>query len=502
MGQKVNPISTRTWLFPARRDSCWTTTYHYASVFAQHINLQRYLESVLSRYNITPGRIFVQVYPSRTRILTVYSVRDRTLGFGLNPTARFKTRYYVRSQKHVSLEVRSTSVCGVATKDQAAAQIDSIRTGTNTIGFLGKAPRTSRFLNKKTSESLGLFLNKKLKPLMSRLSTTQLEARFIDFVGRYTLTNLALFGPKYNVSENSILGEGASRRILTNDPDNSHEQNTWSVNQINPKSSPGKLDGRVENLLLGQEVHPPVSILDTHQRAVSISKQNTRMTRIQQTTSWVVQRLMECQKSRHSRFLRMTGQFRALGGLGVHLHAVGGANGDHENVKSPRLNILHQNAQDRHQGQSTCLENFDGQFTQNLLKTQVVLRTAVHNNQALIQGRTCLHWLHLRSPVSSAQFIASRIVKGLEQRESFRKISRQIIQVVQQSPALLGIRMRCSGRIQGAEMARVELRKYGQTSTHELSNRIDYACQFAQTTYGLFGVQVWLCYRTHTQVFV
>jgi len=56
-----------------------------------------------------------------------------------------------------------------------------------------------------------------------------------------------------------------------------------------------------------------------------------------------------------------------------------------------------------------------------------------------------------------------------------------------------GIKVKCSGRLAGAEMARVEGYKEGRTPLHTLRADIDYALAEAHTTYGRIGVKVWIC---------
>jgi len=56
-----------------------------------------------------------------------------------------------------------------------------------------------------------------------------------------------------------------------------------------------------------------------------------------------------------------------------------------------------------------------------------------------------------------------------------------------------GVRVECSGRLGGAEMARVEMYKDGRTPLHTLRADIDYAISEAHTTYGRIGIKVWIC---------
>jgi hypothetical protein len=95
----------------------------------------------------------------------------------------------------------------------------------------------------------------------------------------------------------------------------------------------------------------------------------------------------------------------------------------------------------------------------------------------------------------SAHFLCAFICQRLQEGISFRFLSQQIVQEAKNHPKIQGFRLLCSGRLGGAEMARVESKKYGQTSLHVFSEHIDYACSEALTHSGLLGIKVWISYR-------
>lgn len=101
----------------------------------------------------------------------------------------------------------------------------------------------------------------------------------------------------------------------------------------------------------------------------------------------------------------------------------------------------------------------------------------------------------LSSIYKSAEFLAEFIGLCFEKNKSFNQIFRQILQEIKKESMITGIRIACAGRINGAEMARVETKRYGQTSLHVFSNRIDYHSTSAYTSYGLIGIKVWISYK-------
>jgi small subunit ribosomal protein S3 len=95
----------------------------------------------------------------------------------------------------------------------------------------------------------------------------------------------------------------------------------------------------------------------------------------------------------------------------------------------------------------------------------------------------------------TAYLVAQEIALNLEQKKSFRQICKSIFKQMGLCKYIIkGIRIKCSGRLNGAEIAKTECRKYGETSLHVFSEKIDYAHTKASTPYGILGVKVWIAY--------
>ena len=69
---------------------------------------------------------------------------------------------------------------------------------------------------------------------------------------------------------------------------------------------------------------------------------------------------------------------------------------------------------------------------------------------------------------------------------------------VKKEETIQGFKITCAGRLGGAEMARVESKRFGQTSLHTFFQKIEYASVCAYTPYGLIGVKVWVSYKPNT----
>jgi len=100
--------------------------------------------------------------------------------------------------------------------------------------------------------------------------------------------------------------------------------------------------------------------------------------------------------------------------------------------------------------------------------------------------------VEIRKPELDAAIVAESIAKQIEARINYRRAIKMSIQSSMRAGAE-GIKVRISGRLNGAEMARSEEYKDGRTPLHTFRADIDYSLKEAQTVYGKIGVKVWLC---------
>lgn len=100
--------------------------------------------------------------------------------------------------------------------------------------------------------------------------------------------------------------------------------------------------------------------------------------------------------------------------------------------------------------------------------------------------------IEIRKPELDAAIVAESIAKQIESRINYRRAIKMAIQSSMRAGAE-GIKVRISGRLNGAEMARSEEYKDGRTPLHTFRADIDYSLKEAQTVYGKIGVKVWIC---------
>ena len=97
----------------------------------------------------------------------------------------------------------------------------------------------------------------------------------------------------------------------------------------------------------------------------------------------------------------------------------------------------------------------------------------------------------VRKPEVEAKLVAENIATQLEKRISFRRAMKKSVQSSMRLGAK-GVKVVCSGRLGGAEIARTEKYAEGSVPLHTLRSDIDYATAEAETTYGICGIKVWI----------
>lgn len=99
--------------------------------------------------------------------------------------------------------------------------------------------------------------------------------------------------------------------------------------------------------------------------------------------------------------------------------------------------------------------------------------------------------IEVKRPELDANLVAQSIAEQLEQRVAFRRAMRKAVQSARKAGAK-GIRIQCSGRLNGAEMGRREWYREGRVPLHTLRAVIDYGTATARTTMGACGIKTWI----------
>ncbi len=97
----------------------------------------------------------------------------------------------------------------------------------------------------------------------------------------------------------------------------------------------------------------------------------------------------------------------------------------------------------------------------------------------------------IKTPETNAQLVAENVAFQLERRVAFRRVIKRSVANAMKY-GVEGIKITCSGRLAGAEMARTEWYREGRVPLHTLRADIDYGFTEALTTYGIIGIKVWI----------
>lgn len=113
------------------------------------------------------------------------------------------------------------------------------------------------------------------------------------------------------------------------------------------------------------------------------------------------------------------------------------------------------------------------------------------NLKKLVKKDVAINIKEVKRPQTNAQLAAENVAMQLERRVAFRRAMKKVMQTAMKSGAK-GIKIKVSGRLAGAEMARTEWYMEGRVPLHTLRAKIDYGFAEAKTTFGIIGVKVWI----------
>jgi len=111
--------------------------------------------------------------------------------------------------------------------------------------------------------------------------------------------------------------------------------------------------------------------------------------------------------------------------------------------------------------------------------------------EGLVDRKVTVNVVEIKEPELNARLVAEAIAEQLGKRASFRRTMKQQCEAAMNAGAK-GVKIMCSGRLAGSEMARQETQKMGSIPLHTLDADVDYAVATARTTYGAIGIKVWI----------
>ncbi|RYZ64934.1 MAG: 30S ribosomal protein S3 [Proteobacteria bacterium] len=111
--------------------------------------------------------------------------------------------------------------------------------------------------------------------------------------------------------------------------------------------------------------------------------------------------------------------------------------------------------------------------------------------QKLSRNEVFLNIVEVKKPEANATLIAESVASQLEKRVAFRRAMKKCMTSAFKQ-GVKGIKIRCSGRLGGAEIARTEWYSEDSVPLHTLRANIDYGTAMAKTTYGIIGIKTWV----------
>jgi small subunit ribosomal protein S3 len=111
--------------------------------------------------------------------------------------------------------------------------------------------------------------------------------------------------------------------------------------------------------------------------------------------------------------------------------------------------------------------------------------------EALTGRKVTVNVTEIKEPDLDANLVAEAIAEQLIKRAAFKRAMKQYCEMVMNAGAK-GVKIMCSGRLAGAEIARKEMMKMGSVPLHTLKADVDYSTATAVTTYGCIGIKVWI----------
>ncbi|MBN1361004.1 MAG: 30S ribosomal protein S3 [Sedimentisphaerales bacterium] len=111
--------------------------------------------------------------------------------------------------------------------------------------------------------------------------------------------------------------------------------------------------------------------------------------------------------------------------------------------------------------------------------------------ESLVGRKVTVNVVEIKEPELNATLVGQAIAEQLGKRASFRRTMKQQCEAAMNAGAK-GVKIMCSGRLAGSEMARQETQKMGSIPLHTLDADVDYSIATARTTYGAIGIKVWI----------
>ena len=516
MGQKTNPISLRLNI-DRHFDSCWypAQSSQYGQYIHKDLNIREYLKSLFASLGLHTGRINIQMFPKKLQIHYFFhqdssrvSQRRRFQNMqtsSSSSTHKLQSEFSglsflrsIREKQKLSSRVVSGSQSSLTFREALALQRQKI-----SEFDLQETSHLDSSLFKKnlSSESLKMFSREHELKNLKDLKTSNLLRVPFKFspsskksgeAGKlFIFKGLSTLKPFQNIFQNILDPQKIllKNQLKIESPKNGKIKSFQDLETMKTLLLKGLLKDESFKPFLNDsfqsfEITSPESFQKlaklffqkSHKISENLSNFESlcRLVSLPQPffkTNFKIQKLLNLEKA-HSKFQEILPEYKTL-------------------FNGP---IFHQNFAKESLWYTMHKKRASFFKEENLKHIEEIIGKHLGNETILVP-------LKIKSRTRSAHFLCQTVIQQFQKNFSFRQIYKNLFKDIQADPSVQGIRFVCSGRFGGIEMARVESRKYGQTSLHVFSSHIDYAQGHALTSSGLLGVKIWISYRPdHSKV--
>lgn len=517
MGQKVNPISLRLEQTNRHFDSCWFNDYNYTDVLNRDIKIQSYINLILKQIKYSSARFFIQNLPNKVKINV----------FFLNPKNLRKNTSRAFQLKELPSNLQRKGKIGKKPRKIRTTRLELARKSCFLKNYKKQTISKAKLVNyllinsTNTASLMPLFDSKKLNLKINNGSYTKNK---INLFLRYLLLK--------NFSLKSIVKFPVSLRKQTQ---GFLFQNLINFRLLNNNNKLVLTTNFLKTKIYDHEKSLQENILKNNLQFSSISQKNywkNPKQAVQKSPSFILDTLLESNDKlitlNHGNTLSVKRKVETK-----KLNLLNLLCSENINANSLFLNLINNNSKKKdyifsslindqslkrvHNNYNRVFKNISNLTVSNT-PSQILEENYKNNKKKILLLQNSSYKKHLESQLSnvlfsnvvvsfsrfsnekqSAIFLAEEIIYYLEKRVPFFKIKNQILREITKNSFLKGLRITCSGRVGGrskkAQRSKVQIIKYGQTSLHVFSSKIDFASKHAHTAFGLLGIKVWICYN-------
>nr|YP_010248083.1 30S ribosomal protein S3 [Micractinium variabile]AGZ19411.1 30S ribosomal protein S3 [Chlorella sp. ArM0029B]QTK15934.1 30S ribosomal protein S3 [Micractinium variabile] len=478
MGQKINPVSLRLHYTNRNFDNCWYSNSFYKNLINKDIYLQQYLNNFLKLLKLPTGRYSIQHLQKKTQVYNFicYSKSTRKWRsklFGLAQKKNFlkKTRYFFKNKIELKKKRKKQTKFYYFYKTLNQLAVHKIQKKITSFQNFQLWSRLQRNLYHKKSF---LLPNNLSTQNFFNLSAYLASKSFFDTPLNNLINQTNFCQQSFSIQKQnqSISKQKTIKR--------SNSSSELSLFNRSFKTSFAQLTNQNE---LAPDLSKLLILNKQKQYRSFLEKKEPR------SLSNIKVFSFEKKEEQHSFMeIKDNSSLLFLQNLFVYKKLKSYLNKKKKITVSSKF-FFDLDRTGRSENKKVIFNALDFKY-KNYLESSL---SSLYNLELnLIPFKVKNDWQH-------ANYLADEIVYFLEKRIPFRRLKNKILKQLAKISSIRGVRVTCSGRVGGkskkAQRAKTECFKYGQTSLHVFSSKIDFSNKTAFTSFGSVGVKVWICYN-------